>query len=181
MAVLRQEDVLRLDVPVDDPLPVGRREPFGHLKRDVEGLAQRKRSAGQKRAQRLALQKLRDDERNGALFPDVEEGEDVRMREGGDGLRLLLETGKGARVVRDDLGQNLDGHVAAQPRVPGPVDLTHSPRAQGCEDFVGAETGARADCHEALTGFYPWGVLTECWLTAPAGRSQTAPGRERLP
>ena len=37
VAVLRQEDVLGLDVAVDDPLLVGRGEPLGDLPGDVEG------------------------------------------------------------------------------------------------------------------------------------------------
>ena len=53
--VLRQEDVLGLDVAVDDPLPVRRRETFRHLQRDVEGLAKRQRASGQQVAEASRL------------------------------------------------------------------------------------------------------------------------------
>ena len=45
------------------------------------------------------------------------------------------------------LGQDLQGHVPVEPRVVGAVDLTHAPRSQGPEDLVGAEAGARRQCH----------------------------------
>ena len=62
VAVLRQEDVLGLDVAVDDSLPVRRREAFRHLQPDVESLPERQRPLGQRLAQRLAFQKLLDEE-----------------------------------------------------------------------------------------------------------------------
>jgi hypothetical protein len=61
VTVLRQEDVLGLDVPVDDPFSVRRREPFRYLQRDVESLLELKRPFGQSPAQRLTFQKLHDE------------------------------------------------------------------------------------------------------------------------
>ena len=61
----------------------------------------------------------------------------------GDGLRLALEARERVRVLRQPLGQDLDRDRPAEPRVPRPVDLSHPARAQGRQDLVGAETGAR--------------------------------------
>jgi hypothetical protein len=51
------------------------------------------------------------------------------------------------------VGQNLDGNFAAQPRIPCPIDLPHSTRAQRRDDFVRPETDAGGKCHGVLTGF----------------------------
>src|SRR5262245_50447083 len=45
--------------------------------------------------------------------------------------------------------KNLDCDVASELGVPGPVNLSHSPRPEGREDFVGAQTGARRQGHES--------------------------------
>src|ERR1035437_965740 len=147
VTVLRQKDVLGLDVPVDDPFPMRRRKTFCHLQSDVERLAERKRSASNKLAQRLAFQKLHDDEGDSALLPDVMQGEDVWMREGGDGTGLALEAGKRLRIGRDGLGEDLDRDLAAQPRVACPVDLAHAACPEGSDDLVRPEARARGETH----------------------------------
>src|SRR5664279_2533361 len=147
VAVLRQEDVLGLDVSMDDPFPVRRSETFRHLQPDVEGLPQRERSFGQRLTQRLAFQKLHDDKRDSAFLPDVKEGKDVRMREGGDGLCLVLEAGEGVGVLRDVIGQYLDRHVALKAYVPRPVDFAHTARTQRSDDLVWPEAHARGEAH----------------------------------
>ena len=49
------------------------------------------------------------------------------------------------------LGQHLDRHVAAEPRVLGAVDLAHAARAERGDDFVGTEAGAGTQAHEPRT------------------------------
>ena len=45
------------------------------------------------------------------------------------------------RLVHGQLrGQDLDGHGAVEPHVPGPVDLPHAPGAEGSVDLVRPET-----------------------------------------
>ena len=69
----------------------------------------------------------------------VVEGEDVRVRQGSNGAGLALEAGESARIVRDVVGENLDGDVAPQPRVARAVNLAHTARAQRSERSVGTE------------------------------------------
>ena len=45
-------------------------------------------------------------------------------------------------IGRDGRRQDLDGDLALQPRVGGPIDLAHAALAEQGSDFVDAETGA---------------------------------------
>ncbi len=69
------------------------------------------------------------------------------MRQGGDGLRFAFEPCQGARIVRQRLGQDLDGDIAIQLGVAGAVDLAHATFAELADDFVGAETRAWGKGH----------------------------------
>jgi len=51
------------------------------------------------------------------LDPEIEDAEDVRMRERGDRLRLALESRVRGRIGGERSRQNLDGDVAIQLRV----------------------------------------------------------------
>ena len=62
MAVLRDEQVLGLQVPVDDALLVGRGESFRGLKRVVDRLPLSDRARVELAPQRLAFEKLRNRE-----------------------------------------------------------------------------------------------------------------------
>src|SRR5207245_11297112 len=85
------EDVLRLQVPVDDPLLVGGRKARRDLKRIVHGLAHGQRTAAQAAAEGLALEQLRDDVGGAVLNADVEDDDDARVVERARRLRLQLE------------------------------------------------------------------------------------------
>jgi len=80
------------------------------------------------------------------------------MRERGNGPCLAREAGERLGACGEPFGQDLDRDLALQACVARPVDLSHPAGAELREDLVGAETGARADCHEARTGFYPRGL-----------------------
>ncbi len=141
-AVPGDEDVLGLEIPVDDPLLVRRREAVGDLQRVVDGLARRQARALQDVPQRFAFEQLLDDVRLAVVLADVEDGRDVGVVEGAGGLRLQLETAQAVGVGGEGGGEDLDRDVAVQARVPGAVDLPHAAGADGGEDFVGAEAGA---------------------------------------
>jgi hypothetical protein len=44
-------------------------------------------------------------------------------------------------------GQDLDGDYSIEPRISGPVDLTHSARAKCGDDFVWPKPGVRRERH----------------------------------
>jgi hypothetical protein len=45
-------------------------------------------------------------------------------------------------LVRDVRGEDFDRNVALQTCVPGAIDFTHSPAANGLQDFIRTEMGA---------------------------------------
>ena len=136
------EEVLRFQVTVHDSLLVGGREALRDLDRVFDGLPGRKRPGGQALSQRLAVEKLGHRVHHGALAAEVMERKDVGVREGGDSARLPFEAFERVRVGIELLGQDLDGHLAAEPRVPRAVDLPHAARAERGDDLVGAQSGA---------------------------------------
>ena len=64
------------------------------------------------------------------------------MRQGGDSLGLALEAGQPVGVGGHALGQDLDGDLAIELRIPRAVDLAHAAGAEGREDLVGTESRA---------------------------------------
>ena len=93
-------------------------------------------------AQRLALEQLDDDVGQRRRLAEVVNGEDVRMRERGDCLRLALEAREAFGVRDKSSGQHLDRDVAIELRVAGAIHLAHAAGAERRQDFVGPEPGA---------------------------------------
>jgi hypothetical protein len=83
--------------------------------------------------------------------PHVEDGEDVGVVQGGDGLGLTLEATEAVGIGRDLGTEDLEGHLPLQAGIPGAVDLPHSSRPEGLEDLVGAEACSGGNRH--------WGTL----------------------
>src|SRR5262249_6735792 len=90
-ALVRQEDVVGLDVAVDDALPVRRGEALGDLTRDLDGLFGMERAAAQPLGERLALQELRDGIGDRTVGSRVVDRQNRRMVERRDGARLAVE------------------------------------------------------------------------------------------
>jgi len=140
--ILRDEDVLGLDVAVDDPFLVRRGEAVRDLDGVVDGLLRRQGSA-ELFTKRFALQKLRDDERASFVRADVVDDKDVRVIELGGDARFLLES-REAVGIRGEAGvDDLEGDVAPEPRVARPPHLTHATRAEERDDLVWAKPGTR--------------------------------------
>ena len=128
-AVVRDEEVLRLQIPVDDPLLVRRGEPVRDLERVVGRLAGGELAAGQGRAEGLALEELLDDVGSAVYRSDVVDGGDVRVVENARRLGLLLEAAQAVGVLREGGRQDLDRDLAGETRVLRAVHLAHAPGA----------------------------------------------------
>ena len=89
-------------------------------------------------------------------------------RRGGAGL--LLEALASVRIGSDELGKHLDRDLAAELRVPRPVDLAHASRAQRREDLVGSETGPGRKAHE---------IWADCMLRPSSDRAGSVPLSDR--
>ena len=146
LAAVGHEDVRGLDVPVDDSLGVGRIERVGDLRPEVEDALRLHRLAADRVLQRLALHPLHHDEGVALVLGDVVDHADVRMREGGAGARLARESFPRLRARGHVLGQQLEGHAAAQARVLGLVDHTHAAPSELGEDPVVGERLADHRC-----------------------------------
>ena len=72
-----------------------------------------------------------------------------------ENVEPLPASGAHLGLGRQVLGQHLDRHLAAEPRVAGPVDLAHAARAERPDDLVGSETCLRGEngYRPALDGF----------------------------
>jgi hypothetical protein len=71
------------------------------------------------------------------------------MIERGEHLRLALQAREPFRIVRKALGQDLQRHLALQPRVARPIHFTHAADAELRNDFVRADPYPRNKRHDA--------------------------------
>ncbi len=147
MVILADEEVVGLQVPVNDAPLVRRRETLGDLKGVIHSLLLRNRTRVELAAQRLALQKLHDRVGCPLVGPEVEDREDVGMRQRRDRQSFALESRQGVWISAERLRQDLDRHIALQLRVPRPVHLSHPAHPDGREDFVGTEACSGWKCH----------------------------------
>ena len=82
-------------------------------------------TAGDEGSQRLAFEEFRDHVRGAFVRAHVEDGQDIRVVQCGDGAGLALEPLQALRAVGHLPGQDLDGYVAAEARVSRTVHHAH--------------------------------------------------------
>ena len=118
MALLSDEDILRLDVAMDDALLVGSLETFGDFNRKCEEFVDGKRATAfpgfNTLTQRLPAQKLHDNESLAFVFIHLVNRADAGMIERRSSPGLLLEAQKCGRIGRQVRQQELDRYPAAQ-------------------------------------------------------------------
>ena len=108
------------------PFSCAAARPRRDLHRVLDGFAHRQRRRRPSRSRkRLALEQLRHDVRRTLMLTDIIDGKDVGVVERRRRARLLFETPQPGRS-RSPAGQDLDGHIAAQPRVARPIDFAHA-------------------------------------------------------
>ncbi len=146
-ALLRQEDVLRLEVAVHDAALVCGREASRDLESVLDGLTGRNRRRGQAAAQRFAFQKLHHGVDRSVVLADVVNPQDVRVGQRSDGARLRMESPEGVRASTERFRQDLDRDFAAQAGVLRPIHLAHPARSERGEDLVRPELGLCGQRH----------------------------------
>ncbi len=137
------EDVLRLEIPVQNPFFVRRGEAVRYGKRILNRLADGDRARVHALAKGLSFEQLRHDERRIGVGADVVHGEDVRVAQCRGRAGLLLEAVEAIDIGREDAGQDLDRDVTPEPRIACPVHLAHAACAERGHDLVGPEASAR--------------------------------------
>ena len=105
-------------------------EPVGQRRADDGRTPPGHPAVGERGAQRLSVQELRDREGDAAVRAEVVDREQVRMRQRRDRACLALEAGERVDVLRQVLGKHFDGDLATEAQIPRAVDLTHSAGAQ---------------------------------------------------
>ncbi len=58
------------------------------------------------------------------------------MREGGNGLRLLLEPAQAVGISSERRRNQFDRDITFEPGVAGLIDLPHTASADECDDFI---------------------------------------------
>jgi len=156
-----EHHVGRLEVTVNDAALVCRIERGGDLDRDLEHLGQTQRTLLETLAQRLALEVFHDEVVDAVVVTDVVQRADVRVVEPRDGLGLALHTLAQRGFLREVRRQNLDRHVAVEPRVAGAVNFAHAPGAEGFHDDVWAELCVRCEWHDGSLYHTGHGTIRE--------------------
>src|SRR5262245_7414473 len=72
------------------------------------------------------------------------------MVECGENLGLALKPREALGIARKVRRQDLERDLALQAGVTRAVDLSHPPCAEGADDFIAPEAGARVETHVAL-------------------------------
>ena len=93
-------------------------------------------------ASELALDQLHREEVDAVGLLDGVHRHDVRVVEGRDRARFLLEACEAVGVAGHRRGQHLKGHLTPEPRVGGAIDLAHPAGANGGGDLVVSEGSA---------------------------------------
>ncbi len=153
---------------MDDALLVRRFERVGDLFRDRQRFVERNRAARDALRQILALDQFHH-ERVTPACPEASkgcslesvDGGDVRVIQGGEGLRFAFEAGHAFRIGGEHVGQDLDRDLPAEARVGSAVDLSHASCADGCDNLIDAEPGSRRESQSC----------SYCLCTGPRYRS----------
>ena len=136
LSPLCDENVTWLDIPVDDALRMGRFQRVAELDCPLQGFFDGKWFFRDAVLQRGAFQQLHDDEGLTILLPDLMNGCDIRMIQGGGGARFAAEPFQRLRVFGKFFRQELQRHAAAKLGVLGLVDHPHSATAELLDDHV---------------------------------------------
>ena len=137
--ILLQQDVARLDVPVQHPTPVCRgqcSECLGHDERHAPG--RQGPTEHDLVPQRATRQAFHHEVRGRIVFTEVQHGDNVGMDEPGGDQRFLLEALSHARQSPGFGPQDLDRHRALEPLVEGVEDSGHAALPQQAADPVAA-------------------------------------------
>ena len=136
-AVVRDHQIGRLDVAVDDAGFMRLDEAPGYLRGDIDSRVCCERSTLNSLLERLALV-AGHGEKHLAVgrFVDLVDGADIRVIESRGCACLLHEPLLGVFVSRQIGGQKLESYRSTEPRVLGPVDNAHAAPAELVADAV---------------------------------------------
>ena len=144
----REQDVLRLDVPVHDAVRVGDVQRFGDLTAQSQQFGARERATpltevlGQRAGGR---DEVHHDAQQAALVEHVVDRHDVRVAELGRGPRLAQESLPLHLVGADRAVEDLERTVQIEVVVVHAVDAPETSDAETLDDGIGADLGSDQD------------------------------------
>jgi hypothetical protein len=110
-----------------------------HREHDLEAALERQSVAQQQLVERRALDPLHDQEEASVELLDGMDGDDVRVVERSERVRLALEAAAGALVVAQVVGEELEDDPPLQARVERQQEAAHAAALQLLENPVGAD------------------------------------------
>ena len=153
-AITANLDVRGLEVAMDDALPVRGFQGFRDLPGSWQGLVERNRAPRETLGQVFALDQFHDERFGGvALFHPMDMG-DVRMIQRGERLRFACEPREAVGIVGEGVREDLEGHVAIEPRIARAVHFAHPAGTQRGEDLVRAEASTWSHGQGRCVGLY---------------------------
>ncbi len=134
------ENVRRLDVPVDDSVLVGEMQTLARLDGDVQELSVGPALVGLHHGLQVGpVEQLHDNVRRLLLLAQLEDGDDVGVPQAAGRLGLGVETLAELRVRHQLRRHGLDGDLALEGGVEGDVDHAHRSLPEGSLDLVLAQ------------------------------------------
>ena len=125
------------------PMPCAASRPAAIWEADAERFVERQRPSGQLLVQPFPLDQLEDEVESALRLLDAVQGCEVRVVQRSQETGLALEPRPPLLVARERIGKGLDRHLAPEPRVPRPVHLPHSARANRRDDLGTGPGGSR--------------------------------------
>ncbi len=146
LALSRQEDVRRLEVPMDDPGRMGCGEGIRHVDTHLQGTNDRQRRVARELGLEIvAIEELEDQEGLASLAAtDVERSDDPRVADGAGDARLVPEALERGGAGGEMGVQDLQRETSLDDRVHDFVHCAHAAAAEEAFDPVAA-TDDRAD------------------------------------
>src|SRR4029077_16019118 len=132
----RKKDIGRLDVSVDDALPMGNIESFRHFAPNSQQLFEFQRAACDGVFQRLSFQKFHDDEALAFVLVNLINGAGVWVVQRRSRPCFPAEAFEGLRIFRHVIREKFQGDVTAKLGVLGLVDDTHATATELFYDSV---------------------------------------------
>ncbi len=140
----RQENIGRLEIPMDEPVPVQRFDPVEDAKCGADGFTERHRPARQPRRQGLTLQQLHGEKQIAIVLTNLVKLADRGVIDAGRRARLAIEALAPGRVLGRGL-EHLDRDRPAKSLIVSGVDHAHPALAEGSGHGVASDGGPHDD------------------------------------
>jgi len=145
VALAVKHDVGRLDVPMDDTLPMSIVQRGGDLSEQMAQLVKRQTTDAQHVLEGAAVHVAHDNVGRVVRAVEIVHRQDVGMLQPRDDARLAPEALHRLRVIGNGLVENFDRHMAVNGGLVCTVDCRHATFTHLCDDFIGAETCSNHD------------------------------------